>query len=110
MDKVGKTGVTFNEKKLEYLNQMHIRQKFTYYKDQAEKIQCLEQWRKMILKVLPKRFHSKIRGMSDSKMLKVMNMMKSRINFYEDISNHTYFFEEPEYDSAGALKSLKKLK
>ena len=49
MDKVGKTGVKLEEKKLEFLNQMHIREKFTYYKDPAEKINCLENWRKMIL-------------------------------------------------------------
>ena len=47
--------------------------------------------------------------MSDTKMVKIMDMMKSRIRFYEDFSQHAYFFEEPEYSSESATKILKKL-
>ena len=43
--KVGKSGVKFEEKKFEYLNQMHIREKFTYYEDLKEKQQCINEWR-----------------------------------------------------------------
>jgi len=39
-------------------------------------------------------------------MVKIMDMMKNRIHFYEDLLNHTYFFEEPVYDSS--IKSFKK--
>jgi glutamyl/glutaminyl-tRNA synthetase len=35
--KVGKSGVKFEQKKLEFLNANHIRNKFTYFEDQAEK-------------------------------------------------------------------------
>jgi len=47
--------------------------------------------------------------MSDLKMVKVMDMMKIRIHFYKDLLKHTYFWEEPEYDSAQGKKFLKKL-
>jgi hypothetical protein len=36
IEKVGKSGVKFEEKKLEYLNSMHIRNKFEYFQDQNE--------------------------------------------------------------------------
>ena len=39
-----------------------------------------------------------------------MDMMKIRIHFYKDLLNHTYFFEEPFYDSEHAKKFIKKLK
>jgi hypothetical protein len=34
IEKIGKSGVKFEEQKLEFLNQMHIRNKFTYFKDE----------------------------------------------------------------------------
>ena len=37
IESVGKSGVKFDEKKLEYLNQMHIRYKFMYFEDEEEK-------------------------------------------------------------------------
>ena len=39
-----------------------------------------------------------------------MDMMKIRIHFYSDLNLHTYFFEQPRYDSEIGLKFLKKLK
>jgi len=33
IEKIGKAGVKFDEKKFEHLNAMHIRQKFAYYED-----------------------------------------------------------------------------
>lgn len=48
--------------------------------------------------------------MSDAKMTKIMDMMKKRIHFYGDLLNHTYFFEEPEYNTPIAKKFLTKLK
>jgi glutamyl/glutaminyl-tRNA synthetase len=38
-----------------------------------------------------------------------MDMMKIRIHFYGDLLNHTYFFEEPTYDTPRAQKFLRKL-
>lgn len=37
IEKVGKSGVKFEEKKLEFLNKMHIMNKFTYFEDANEK-------------------------------------------------------------------------
>ena len=37
IEKTGKSGVKFDAKKLEYLNSMHIRNKFAYYEDPIEK-------------------------------------------------------------------------
>jgi hypothetical protein len=63
-----------------------------------------------MIETLPKHLHSSIRSMSDSKMINVMDMMKIRIHFYNDLKNHTYFFEDPEYDTARGEKFLNKLK
>ena len=43
-------------------------------------------------------------------MLKIMDMMKQRIHFYDDLKNHSYFFIEPLYDDARAQKFQKRLK
>ena len=45
IEKVGKSGVKFEEKKLEFFNKMHIMNKFTYFEDQNEKNICLSEWR-----------------------------------------------------------------
>lgn len=37
IEKVGKSGVKFDPKKLEFLNQNHIRNKFTYFEDLSER-------------------------------------------------------------------------
>ena len=34
--KIGKSGVKFEEKKLEFLNSQHIRNLFTYFEDESE--------------------------------------------------------------------------
>ena len=45
IDKIGKSGVKFEEQKLEYLNSMHIRNKFAYYADEDERREVVEEWR-----------------------------------------------------------------
>ena len=110
IDKVGKSGVKFDEKKLEYLNSQHIRNKFEYFEDVDEKMACVKEWRQVMLKALPNRLHTKIRNMSDSKMLLIMDMMKKRIHFYDALLNHTYFFEKPEYNTDRSRKFAQKLK
>lgn len=109
IEKVGKSGVKFEEKKLEFLNKMHIMNKFTYFEDEKEKQQCLTEWRQVLIETLPKNLHSKIRKTSDAKMLLIMDTMKQRIHFFKDLNNHTYFFEEPVYDNPQAKKFLTKL-
>ena len=108
--KVGKSGVKFDAKKLEYLNQQHIKHLFTYYQSQEDLEDCIKMWRQVLLTTLPEHLHSKIRSMSDAKTTMVMDMMKSRIRFYADLKAHTYFFEEPTYQQAASTKFLKKLK
>jgi len=109
ISKVGKSGVKFEEKKLEFLNAMHIRNLFTYYEEASEKKGCLDMWRDVLLETLPSNLHSKIRATSDLKMTRVMDMMKTRIHFYSDLLNHTYFWEQPSYDTARGKKFLRKL-
>ena len=109
IDKIGKSGVKFDEKKLEFLNSMHIRQKFAYYNDE-ECAEVVEEWRQMLLRNLKPSTHSKIKKMSHAKMLKIMDMLKERIHFYGDLQNHTYFFERPDYNSPLSKKMVHKLK
>ena len=45
IDKVGKSGVKFDQKKLEFLNSMHIRNKFLYFEDESEKLEAVNMWR-----------------------------------------------------------------
>jgi glutamyl/glutaminyl-tRNA synthetase len=110
LERVGKSGVKFDEKKLEYLNQMHIRFKFQYFEDPREKQLCLEEWRQVMLETLPSSFHRQIKGLSDLNVCRIMDMMKVRIHFYKDLLKHTYFFQQPDYSSETAAKFSKKLK
>jgi len=93
IQKVGKSGVKFELQKLEFLNQMHLRDKFTYDEDDADKRAAIGEFREILLDILDSRLHSKIRSTSDTKICKIMDMMKTRIHFYSDLRNHTYFFE-----------------
>lgn len=88
---------------------MHIRTKFEYF-DQLEMKKCVNSWRKMLLENLPHEYHTAIKKYSEVKMRKIMDLMKIRIHFYKDMCNHTYFFEEPSYDSTLSEKFRKKLK
>lgn len=62
------------------------------------------------MKTLHKSLHRRIRKCSDANMLKIMDMMKQRIRFYDELKNHTYFFAEPLYSDERALKFQKRLK
>lgn len=42
-------------------------------------------------------------------MIKIMDLMKTRIHFYHDLLNHSYFWEQPEYDTERGKKFLKRL-
>ena len=86
IEKVGKSGVKFDEKKLEFFNQMHIRDKFA-------SADSVDLWRQTMLDTMPEKLHTQIRDLSDAKMIKIKDMMKTRIHFYHDLNNHTYFFE-----------------
>ena len=110
INKIGKSGVKIEHKKLEYLNAQHIRDQFNYFESDEDKKMCTKEWREVMLATLPKELHSKIKGMSDSKMTSVMDMMKIRIHFYSDLLNHTYFFEAPSYDGPRSKAFLGKLK
>ena len=110
IEKVGKSGVKFDPRKLEFFNQSHIKNKFTYFEDKAERQQCVNEWRNVLLETMPAHLHRRIRQTSDPKILSIMDMMKVRIHFYKDLLNHTYFFEEPFYNSEHARKFIKKLK
>ena len=37
IEKVGKSGVKFDPRKLEFFNHSHIKNKFTYFEDKAER-------------------------------------------------------------------------
>ena len=59
--------------------------------------------------VLSEKLHPQIQSLSDAKMAKIKDMMKIRVHFYHDLNHHTYFFEQPKYDTERAAKFLKKL-
>lgn len=67
-------------------------------------------WRKMLLDHLPREYHNSIKKYNEIKMKKIMDLMKIRIHFYKDMCNHTYFFEEPTYETNLSEKFKKKLK
>lgn len=48
--------------------------------------------------------------MEDSRMRKIMDLMKIRIHFFKDMTKHTYFFTTPVYESDVAEKFLNKLR
>ena len=64
----------------------------------------------MLIEEMPLRLHPSIKRMADSKMIKVMDMMKVRMRFIKDIKNHGYFFELPNYDTDLGKGFITKLK
>jgi len=109
IDKIGKSSVKFSMDKLEYLNSMHIRNRFVFY-DVLECKKATNSWRNMLLKHMPMDVHAAIKKMNEIKIKKIMELMKIRIHFYRDMANHTYFFEEPNYNTSLGSKFLKRLK
>ena len=59
---------------------------------------------------MPSNLHSSIKRLSDSRMVKIMDMMKVRMRFIKDIRNHAYFFTTPDYDTELGQKFIRKLK
>lgn len=64
----------------------------------------------MLAQEMPARLQPAITEMSDTKMQKVMDMMKVRLRYHTDIQNHKYLFEEPDYSTELGLKFQKKIK
>ena len=111
LDKVSKSGAKFDLAKLEFLNTMHIRDKYDYVQgNEAEARQKVDQWRVMLFEELPTSLHAAIRRMPDHLMLKVMDMMKIRMRYVRDIRNHGYFFTQPDYETNLGQKFIRKLK
>lgn len=81
IDKIGKSPVKVDLQKVEYLNSMHIRSKFSYM-DSIEQKKFTNSWRKMLIDTLPSHLHSSIKSVSESKMTRIMDLMKVRIHFY----------------------------
>jgi hypothetical protein len=72
---------------------MHLRDRFAFTEgNKVEQSAALSQWRELMLDEMPRELSTKIRKMSDDKMLMIMKMMVVRMRFHKDIQNHTYFF------------------
>lgn len=56
-------------------------------------------WRKMLLDHLDQSLHSAVKKVNESKLIKIMDLMKIRIHFFSDMQNHTYFFTDPIFDT-----------
>ena len=111
LDKISKSGAKFDIEKLHYFNSMHIRDKFAYVEGNTqEALRCAALWRKMLLEEMPESLHSSIKRLSDSRTIKVMDMMKVRMRFIRDIRNHAYFFTSPDYETELGQKFIRKLK
>lgn len=59
---------------------------------------------------MPKSLHDKISVMPDHLMLKVMDMMKVRMRYLQDIKNHAYLFDAPDYETELGRNFISKLK
>lgn len=106
-----KSGAKFDTAKLEFLNSMHIRDKFDYIEgNEQEATQKVQVWRKMLLVEMPKELQKAIGAMPDFLMLKVMDLMKVRMRYIGDIKNHAYFFTDPDYETDLGRKFIVKLK
>ena len=111
LDKVTKSGAKFAIEKLEFLNSMHIRDKFDYVAgNEAEAKKCVATWRDVLEEEMPSELQRAIRQMPDHKMLQVMDMMKVRMRYIRDIKNHAYFFTDPNYETDLGRKFIIKLK
>ena len=64
----------------------------------------------MLLEYLPKDLHEGISSMDQTRLGKIMDLMKIRIHFFKDMNNHTYFFKDPVYSKDISKKFLTKLK
>ena len=61
LDKVTKSGAKFAIEKLEFLNSMHIRDKFDYTEGNEEEArQCVAKWREMLSQEMPESLQSTI--------------------------------------------------
>ena len=64
----------------------------------------------MLIENLQEDLHASVKKIGEPKMRKIMDLMKTRIHFYSDMKNHTYFFIEPTYDTTMSQGFLNKLK
>lgn len=111
IDKISKSGAQFDFDKLEFLNQMHLREAFSFTEGNLEEVtQAVEKWREMMEEEMPREVLKIIRKTSDEKMFKIMQMMTIRMRYMSDIKNHTYFFTLPDYQTDLGKNFLLKLK
>lgn len=111
LDKVGKSGAKFAIEKLEFFNSMHIRDKFDYTAgNEVEAVECVKEWRKMLLEEMPEELHRAIKRMPNHLLLRIMDMMKIRMRYLRDIRNHSYFFTDANYDTELGRKFIVRLK
>lgn len=98
LDKISKSGAQFDFDKLEFFNQMHIRERFSFTPgNKKEMQQALAKWRDILEDEMPREVLPKIRKTSDDKMFKIMELMQIRMRYMKDIRNHCYFFIMPDY-------------
>ena len=111
INKISKSGAKFSLGKLEFLNQMHIREQFSYVEGNTQEMtESVNAWRKMLLTEMPRNLHTLIKKMPALKLIKVMDMMKIRMRYIKDIRNHAYFFTAPSYETELGIKFIAKLK
>ncbi|MGD0036201.1 MAG: glutamate--tRNA ligase [Bacteroidota bacterium] len=91
LERVGKSGAVFNIEKLNWLNQQHIK-----LKSNEELAQLIK----------PDLQSVQLTGLDDNYVLKVIGLLKERLNFPKDfIEMSRYFFCDPEFfDEAGLKK------
>lgn len=106
--KIGKSPCKFYIEKFKYFNSQFIRKKYVYYNAEERK-ESTVRFRQLLIEQMPERIHSEIRKLSYNNMAKIMDMMVPRIQFYSDLVQHTYFFEEPDFTSDIAQKFEEKL-
>lgn len=71
---------------MNYLNSMHIKARFDYVKGNLEEMQyAVHAWRHTLVQYTPRYLHKHMAAMPDTKMLKTMDMLKSRIMLLKDL-------------------------
>lgn len=111
IDKISKSGAQFDFDRLEFFNQMHLRERFSYTAGNREEMRtALSKWRALLQQEMSEGLQTTIRKTPDDKMVKIMDLMAVRMRYMKDIRNHTYFFETPDYQTDLGRNFLAKLK
>jgi len=60
---------------------------------------CVHDWRRLHAESLSdSKLAGQVRTMNEQKLRKIMDLMKGKIRFPQDLEGHTYFLREPDFE------------